>query len=130
MEVYVLTAPNGKSPSMKSSPEDSHVSTADLSVELTEGGKDSGEVSSNHPGASITGISVSDMTMAELCRGLEQPLDRLVIDETQLRGRYSFAVRDEGIHTTDEFLRRLHDQLGLVLAPGRRNVVMLVVRPE
>ena len=81
------------------------------------------------PGGSITEIEVSTNTMEDFCLHLEDSLDRLVVDETHLKGRYSFAVRDDSIHSTDEFLQKLREQTGLVLAPDRRNVTMLVVRP-
>jgi uncharacterized protein (TIGR03435 family) len=122
MEVYVLTAPNGQNPSLKPSPENSDEGGGIGSAHLGFSKHSLGQWD-----VSITGVGVQDETMEEVCRLLEKPLDRLVIDETQLKGRYGFEVHDA--HTTDEFLQKLREQIGLVLTPDRRNVTMLVVRP-
>jgi uncharacterized protein (TIGR03435 family) len=99
MEVYVLTAPNGKSPSLKSSPENPGGGGGGGSMGLCCFGN-RGKASLQQAGDSITEIEVSTNTMEELCLALEDSLDRLVVDETHLKGRYSFAVRDNAIHTT------------------------------
>jgi uncharacterized protein (TIGR03435 family) len=67
--------------------------------------------------------------MAEFCHLLEQGLDRLVVDETGLDGRYDIRLEDAQTSTA-EFLERLRTELGFVLTPARRNVTMLVVRPS
>jgi uncharacterized protein (TIGR03435 family) len=139
MDVYVLTAPNGKGPSMKLSPESSGGvgSSSWLQIERNPDVPDPSKVRVlNHHlrtqpldmGASMTGISVDTSTMEEFSHTLERSLDRLVIDETHLTGRYSFSVRGDS-HTTDEFLQELRNQVGLVLTPDRQDVRILVVRP-
>jgi uncharacterized protein (TIGR03435 family) len=126
MDVYVLTAPNGRVPALKVSRENSNGGSAGtLTVEgngkvRTE---DPDEVSRS--GFSITGISVSDSNMESVCRSLERALGRIVIDDTQLRGDYSFQVRDA--HTMDQLLQKLRDRFGLVLTPDQRDVKILVV---
>jgi hypothetical protein len=75
------------------------------------------------------GINTVDdsLTMEELCRLLESGLDRPVIDDTQLTGRYVLTVHSEVVNTRD-FLRVLRDKLGLVVTSERRDVPMLIVR--
>jgi uncharacterized protein (TIGR03435 family) len=84
--------------------------------------------SSTPPGVSINSIGNS-LTMEELCRVLEGGLDRPMVDETHLDGTYALNVHSEAV-TTREFLRVLCDKLGLVVTPGRREISMLVARPE
>ena len=76
---------------------------------------------------SISEISGSGMTIAFLCSAIEDHLDHLVIDETALQGSYDFRVLNSG-NSNEEFFQALHDQLGLVAMPDRRDVTMLVVR--
>ena len=76
----------------------------------------------------IGGISISNGTMEDFCHILESGLDRPVVDETGLTGRYDIAL-EEGYSSNDEFIDRLRTRLGLHLTPARRNVAMLVVAP-
>jgi hypothetical protein len=76
-------------------------------------------------GVQITSMSDS-LTMAQLCEVLEGGLDRPVIDETRLAGTYAINVHAE-VTSTRQFLRVLCDKLGLVIAAGRRDVLMLVL---
>jgi uncharacterized protein (TIGR03435 family) len=78
--------------------------------------------------SSIGGISISNGTMGAFCHTLEQVLDRPVVDETGLAGRYDIALPEDQSGTS-EFIERLRTQLGLALTPGRRDVTTLVVRP-
>jgi uncharacterized protein (TIGR03435 family) len=78
--------------------------------------------------SSIGGISICNGTMEAFCHTLEQELDRPIVDETGLAGRYDIAP-PEHQSGTSEFIERLRTQLGLALTPGRRDVTTLVVRP-
>jgi uncharacterized protein (TIGR03435 family) len=124
MDVYVLTAPSGANPSIQSSTEDS-LAQAHLMLECKTGVEDS---KTDCPGASMIGIGAFGMTMEQFSDLLARGLNRPVIDETQLKGKYDLEVRGDS-HTTEEFLQALREQLGLVLTPQRRSVKMLVVRP-
>ena len=126
-DVYVLTAPGGKGPAMKSSSASfASLGGMNLREEQRDGVWDSSKIASKN-GRSITAISVWDMSMEKLCGGLEAAFDRPVLDETHLKGNYSFQIRGD-VHTTDEFLQKLREQAGLVLSADRREVTMLVVR--
>ena len=63
----------------------------------------------------------------ELCQVLESGLDRPVIDDTGLTGRYVLKMHT-GVVDTRDFLRVLCDQLGLTATSERRDVPVLVVR--
>jgi len=77
--------------------------------------------------AALVNIAASNATLGEFGQLLEPGLDRFVVDETGLTGRYDLQVTGEAT-STDEFRQRLRDQLGLVLTPASRNVTMLVAR--
>ena len=141
MDVYVLTAPQGLSRSVKEVPEAGGGIANVGSIGFAAGGT-TGELPAlgslpEHVSplaafmkaglASITNISAAGTTLAEFGQLLEQGLDRFVVDETGLNGRYDLQVTGEA-KSADEFRERLRDQLGLVLAPANREVTMLVVR--
>ena len=65
--------------------------------------------------------------MTELCHVIESGGDRPVIDETHLKSRYDVDVHSEAV-TMRQFVDVLCDELGLVMTPARRDVLMLVVR--
>jgi uncharacterized protein (TIGR03435 family) len=143
MDVYVLTAPGGQAAAIRDAPQSGGggVGFSGFSFEfaLPDGEPPTPEsFQSLYPtpesmrnaivsGGSIGGISISNGTMEEFCTALEQGLDRPVVDETGLGGRYDIEVL--GGHTsTSEFLQRLRTQLGLHLTSARRDVTMLVLR--
>jgi uncharacterized protein (TIGR03435 family) len=130
MDVYLLTAPNGKGPSLKEAEfggggfmttrsawiaKDSLDGTPPALADLREAR------------APISNISGSGMTMADLCSALERHLDRPVVDETGLEGSYDFQVGNDG-KDDENFFQRVRDDLGLHVMPGKRDVTMLVVR--
>jgi uncharacterized protein (TIGR03435 family) len=142
MDVYVLTAPEGQTAVIRDAPQSGGgVGFSGFSFEfaLPDGEPPTPEsFQSLYPtpesmrnaivsGGSIGGVSISNGTMEEFCKTLEQGLDRPVVDETGLGGRYDIELL--GGHTnTSEFLQRLRTQLGLLLTPAQRDVSMLVVR--
>jgi uncharacterized protein (TIGR03435 family) len=74
-------------------------------------------------------ISVKNATIDEFCHTLESNLDRPVVNETNLEGKYDFQVRPEGGQQND-FLERLRSQLNLVVTPTQRNIETLVFQPR
>jgi uncharacterized protein (TIGR03435 family) len=139
MDVYVLTAPNGQSPSIMDARQfdGGGVSFASLEFALPAFDAESPTMesfqarfptlASLRKTVSVGGISVSNGTMEGFCYTLEQVLDRVVVDETGLNGRYDIELHGD-CADINELLQRLGEQLGLVLTPGRRDVTMLVVR--
>ena len=77
--------------------------------------------------AQLTGMTGISSSMEDFRRALEEGLQCPVVDETELTGNYDFQIRGEA-RTTQEFLAMLRDELGLVVAPARRSVEMVVVR--
>jgi uncharacterized protein (TIGR03435 family) len=143
IDVYVLTAPNGQTAAIRDAPQSGGggVGFSGFSFEfaLPDGEPPTPEsFQSLYPtpesmrnaivsGGLIGGISISNGTMDDFCKTLEQGLDRPVVDETGMGGRYDIELL--GGHTsTSEFLQRLRTQLGLHLAPARRDITMLVLR--
>jgi uncharacterized protein (TIGR03435 family) len=102
MDVYVLTAPNGRGKLVASAPTETH------------GGR-------VHNGT-LTAYAISMPMLAQL---LESPLvlNRPVLDETHLDGEYDIQgnmIRGGAIQTLQDF--------GLSVTPGRRTIEVIVVR--
>ena len=108
-DVYILTAPNGLSPAVKILPKVKH------------------GVFGSGMGISDHSLSAHGITMEQLCHVLERPSGRLVVDETQVAGRFDVEVQGEG-RGRDAQIAMLRDKVGLVLTPGHRDVEMLAVR--
>jgi uncharacterized protein (TIGR03435 family) len=137
-EVYVVTAPKGPGPSLHpvKSPGGGFGGSSEVAFEWksTDGrpptAKDLQELMEKEKassGISVSSISVDGGSIADFCRALEDGLDRPVVDETHLTGRYDFEV-NRGDHTQDDFFETLAVHLGLVVTPGVRNVSVVVVR--
>jgi uncharacterized protein (TIGR03435 family) len=77
----------------------------------------------------LLGVNVSGMTMEKIALMLEEGLDRLVIDETRLSGRYDLRTEPEA-SSTQQFFEMLREQCGLELKPAQRTVRMLVARSK
>jgi uncharacterized protein (TIGR03435 family) len=124
-DVYVLSAPAGAGTGLRTvtnlrvsghrgSPETASETGSMITVE--------GRVC---PGISSAGIRGRSATLDRLATALEDNLDRLVLDETNLTGVYDFQVPE--YHSRDELFSLLHDRLGLTLTPERREVKVLAV---
>lgn len=135
MDVYVVTAPYGPGPKLRPAEESMGGFTGSSSgFALPEGLQDTPENTKSamdkkraSTGITVDRISVSSGTIEDFCKELENGLDRKVIDETHLTGRYDFNVV-RGDRSRDEFFDMLREQLGLAVTPERRDVPMLVVR--
>jgi uncharacterized protein (TIGR03435 family) len=66
--------------------------------------------------------------MDQFRQDLEEGMGRPVIDETGLEGVYDLEVRGE-VRSTEEFMRNLREQLGLLLISATRNIEFLTLRP-
>ncbi len=75
------------------------------------------------------GVFGSGTTVADFCKGLEQKLGRLFVDETTLTGVYDRLELRGNADRFEDVLQALRDQLGFVAIPARRDVPILVVRP-
>jgi len=107
-EVYVMTAPNGPSPSLRALPS---ASSSSISSGVT---------------ITTTSMAVENATMQDISQMLEQHLQRILVDETHLEGRYEFGL--QGIPRGDDaFLNTLRANLGLDLRRAYRDVDMVVV---
>ena len=68
-------------------------------------------------------------TVDEFCHQLERDLDQPVVNESGSPGRFEFNVQvPEG--GPNDFLKRLHDQTGLQIAPAQRSVASLCFTPR
>jgi uncharacterized protein (TIGR03435 family) len=141
MHVYVLSAPAGQSAAIRDVQEDGGggVGFASSSFSLASFASEapSGEVTPERmpapdawrrpPAATSLGrISISNETMEMFCFQLELMLDRPVVDETGLSGRYDVELPEQTGYPS--ITKRLKDELGLALTEDRRDVRVLVVR--
>jgi uncharacterized protein (TIGR03435 family) len=134
MNVYVLTAPNGPGAALHL-----HVSAARqgaqallVSENSTDSAMDEGVeqityLGKDCSGVSSGGIAASAGTIGEFRRTLEPDLDRLLVDETGLTGNYDFQIGSYS--NQDDLFKLLHEQLGLVVTPAQRQVMVLTARP-
>jgi uncharacterized protein (TIGR03435 family) len=151
MDVYVITADKGKTPPRKSETEalgggflstsrsfeipeafrlpEGAARTRKAFEEATRRAMESPEYRQFMAMAQLVGMTAISTSMDDFRRGLEEGLQRPVVDETELMGFYDFQVQGEA-QTTEGFLAMLCDQLGLLVTPAPRSVEMIVVRPS
>lgn len=115
MDVYVLTSPNGPGAALHR-----HRASGDAQQITFQGKNCSGE-------SSGTEVSATGGTIAEFSRTLEPELDRLLVDETDLRGSYDFTLGSYA--NQQELFHLLREHLGIVVTAARRSVTILTVRP-
>jgi uncharacterized protein (TIGR03435 family) len=108
MDIFVMTAPRGPSPAMRQLPDPS-----------------AGAISS---GVTITSTSISatNATMDDISLMLERHLQRIVLDESGLKGRYDFEIKAIP-RGANSFAIALNQSLGLDLTRTRREIEMIVV---
>jgi uncharacterized protein (TIGR03435 family) len=141
-DVYVLSAPDGQSPAIRDARDDagSGFSGGSFSFSLPafdDVAPTPESFRARFPteaswrkamtATSISSISMANGTMEEFCRSLEEALDRPVVDETGLAGRYDVDLhgdREDGA----TIFKRVRDELGLMLTADRREVPFIVVR--
>ncbi len=134
-DVYVLTASETKPPAAKDSPNVGFSSSVGyFSSELVDatGQNLAGDLDRDFKPVRIGDISDIGMigTADEFCKMLEMELDRPIVNESGLEGEFVFQVKGQ----TDEppphdFVRRLRDQLGLIVTEEQRDVDSLVLTP-
>ncbi len=75
----------------------------------------------------LSNISAGNATMDLFRQDLERGLGRPVIDETGLEGIYNLEVHGN-VKDTEEFIRMLREQTGLVLMPATRSIEIVTLR--
>jgi uncharacterized protein (TIGR03435 family) len=137
VEVYVMTAIKGKTPAAKTGNEGFGVSIGSFSgfaFSVPEGTSPSfeamkkavEELLKRRESTGISNISAGNSTMDEFRQNLERGLGRPVIDETRLEGVYDLEVQGNA-KNTEEFIRMLREQTGLVLTPANRSIELLTL---
>jgi uncharacterized protein (TIGR03435 family) len=136
-EVYVVTAPNRHPPEIKSQSSESINSSSGFTsfsssfIGLEAVGSFQGVPAETKPIGIEAIVSISaEGTADEFCNILEAYVDRPVINETHLPGRYEFNVEGTPQESKNDFVERLRNQLGIVITPSQRNVEVLVLRPR
>ncbi len=127
-DVYVLTAPDRKPPA---APTDPFAGGDGFTSFAAMGATVSGD-SQLHDIHAVTDIGLGNASVEEFCQMLERGLDRPVVNETNLDGNFNFDVKAPSLALRQmppgDFVQRLREQLGLVIAPGQRSVETTVYR--
>ena len=80
----------------------------------------------------VTGVSMKGATVDEFCRLLEQNLDRPLVNESKIDGRFDFEISELDPAAKSprrgDFVERLRGELGLVITEDQRNVETTVYR--
>jgi uncharacterized protein (TIGR03435 family) len=130
-DVYLLTAPDRSPPTSKIDPLAGGGWTSSMSFEV-DTSSDGMPGDPAHSINAITDIGLGGATVDEFCKMLEEDLDRPVVNETKLDGKFDFEVKDPAISAQQtpkgDFVQRLRDQTGLVIAPAQRYVETMVYR--
>jgi uncharacterized protein (TIGR03435 family) len=130
-DVYVLTAPDRKPPASKvdALAGGGWISSMSFDVNADPNGFP-GDPS--HSIDAIRDVGLSSTTIDEFCKMLERDLDRPIADETKLDGKFDFEVKDPAMagqqRPKGDFVQRLREQMGLVIAPAQRYVETIVYR--
>jgi uncharacterized protein (TIGR03435 family) len=129
--VYVLTAPDRKPPASKVDALSGGGWSSSMSFDINAGA-DGLPGDPWHSIHAIRDVGLGGATVHEFCKMLERDLDRPIVDETKLDGKFDFQVTDpaspvQGIPKAD-FVQRLRDQMGLVIASAQRYVETIVYR--
>jgi len=127
-DVYVVSREPGRNPPVEKPTEFSGVGARGSSVEFTAT-RDSGESMTTARAQSLDAIlSVADEgTIDDFCHDLEGSLDRPVVNETHLEGRYRIQVQIPA-GSKANFLATLRERTGLVIRPGQRKITFLKFR--
>jgi uncharacterized protein (TIGR03435 family) len=129
MDVYVLTAPNGSGSAL-------HRHGTGGVTKLVAAGlddsalNDGGQITyfgKECSGVSSGGIAASAQSIGDFRRTLEPDVDRLLVDETNLKGSYDFKIGNYA--NQHDLFRLMRDELGIMVTPTQRAVTMLMVRP-
>ena len=129
MDVYVLTAPDGPASGLNRHvfPRRNGLKRVAASDDADEAGGRITYMGKDCSGVNSGGITVEGGTIADFRRTLEPDLDRVLVDETGLRGSYDFRI---GLYANQRQLFELmHAALGLVVTPEQRTVTVLSVQP-
>jgi uncharacterized protein (TIGR03435 family) len=130
MDVYVVTALDPRLPAAKARSTGGGVRFFHIGFETFKDVGDGGREVPAPTTFNLTAIrSISiDGTIDDFCEALERQLDRPLVNGTDLDGEFAFRI-EPSQHENSDFLDRLRDQLGLVIARGQRNVELLVFNP-
>jgi uncharacterized protein (TIGR03435 family) len=127
MDVYVMTAPNGKPPAHPEPNDPGSVGGASWGSagNIDENGGMIWPAGIN----AVRSIDLINGTIDDFCHMLEQGLDHPLINETHLDGKFDFHVLADKAQQND-FTERLRTQLNLLVTPVQRRVEMLVFAPR
>ena len=78
-------------------------------------------------GSGALGAIHQTLTMRELCMVLESALQQIFVDETETSAPYEVHVGPATAVSSEQFLKLLCEELGLVVTPARRVLEMLTV---
>jgi uncharacterized protein (TIGR03435 family) len=129
-DVYVVTAADGKPPVPLASRDDDSFgggsSFSSIEFEHPQAAASPDEFPKPVPIGNIRGISLEG-TLDDFCHSMELGLDRPVVNETNMKGRYAIDVK-AGKDSQNDFLARLRDEFNLNITPAQRPVQVVVLK--
>ena len=133
VDVYVVSAvEHRKPPAVEARPHEEMGGFTSSGIEFGNAGGSQAEVGEEgmkpQSIGAIRSVSI-DGSADEFCHLLERVLDRPVVNETGLEGKFKFGV-EHSDDPANNFLARLRDQFGIVITPAQRNVETLVFEPQ
>jgi uncharacterized protein (TIGR03435 family) len=135
VEVYVVTTAGGSPPSAKALPTDGGMAFfSGASFMFASSAGDKFAPPEGQPLSAMRSFSMSDGTIEDFCRNLEMNLDWPVVDETELKGRFDFAMKGDpdprATNDKNDFPERLREQLHLAITSAQRQVEVLAFYPQ
>jgi uncharacterized protein (TIGR03435 family) len=143
-DVYVLSAPAGQTAAIRSADQggddvgvgfaSSYMSITSFASEMPEPQSMAARIPPPEAlrratrGSAVGRLTITNETMETFCFELEQVLDRPVVDETGLSGRYDIELPEQTGRAS--IATRLKDELGLTLTEDRRDVRVLVAKSQ
>ncbi len=129
LDAYVVTSPDAKPPAAKPKEDDGTLGFAEsysVEFESAHAPGEAPELPKSVSLAAVRGISLVG-TVDKFCRALEGAVDRPVVNESNLEGEFEFDVKAPPDGEND-FLERLHRQLGIVIKPAQKSVEIIAVK--
>jgi uncharacterized protein (TIGR03435 family) len=137
VDVYVVTTADGRPPLAKVREDEgmgSGFGASGVDFVSDGGADDLPEMPMKMSLSALRGFSFEGVTMEQFCRQLESNLDRPLVDETELKGRFDFELKADrdpnDKELKNDFAQHLREQLHLAITPAQRTVETLVFYPR
>jgi uncharacterized protein (TIGR03435 family) len=122
-DVYVVTAPQGAGPSLRSQGSAEGSGAGGIHVAFST----SGDYQAGALMFPVESFAVSGVSLAMMCDAFEELMDRPVVDETGLTGVFDLTLQSTA-RDRAKFIDALREEAGLIVTPARRELSVVIVR--